>query len=102
MHLPKGRKGGADACLVSGKRRLIGSGKPSRGCPTDFRFQAQPTGFVGLNDALSGLLALAVIVGSFQRGFQIPIVEAFGNDASNLIILGAIPMLQGGKHEVFP
>ena len=101
LYLPKGRKGGADACLASGKCRLIGSGEPDGGCPTDFRLLAQPTGFVGLNDALSGLLALAVVVGSFQRGFQIPIVETFGDDAPCLIALGAIPMLQGGKHELF-
>ena len=101
LYLPKGRKGGADACLASGKCGLIGSGEPNGGCPTDFRLQAQPTGFVGLNDTLSGLLALAIVVGSFQGGFQIPIVETFGDDASNLIILGTIPMLQGGKHELF-
>ena len=60
LHLPKGRKGGADACLASGKRSLIGSGEPGRGCPTDFRLQAQPTGFVGLNDTLSGLLGTSM------------------------------------------
>ena len=101
LYLTKGRKGGAAACIASGKCRLIGSGEPDGGCPTDFRLQAQPTGFVGLNDTLSGLLALAIVVGSFQRGFQIPIVEAFGDDAPCLIALGAIPMLQGGKHELF-
>lgn len=100
-HIPKGREGGANAGLTSRKRGLIGGGEPGRGCPGDFRFQVYPMGGGGIDDALPGLPALAIMINGFQRGFHVPIVEAFGDDAPGLIAFRVVPMLQRGEHQFF-
>ena len=56
--------------------------------------------FVRQNGSLSGLKSFAVLVNSFERGFQVPGIEAFGNETPNLIVFCPMRMFKRSQFEL--
>lgn len=70
--------------------------KARYGRPDEFGLRLQVVVAVGLQQAVGQLLARAAAQGEIQRSFQVPVVEAFGEVASEVPVLAVVGLQAAG------